>query len=294
MQTAPGKLPKDLGLRARPLQSRYLDQWGYKHSFLDSEHLEEEYRYTFTVLKSLLTTNSQHYSMFTPYSRTESRRRSRRSRRTAWYQGPLPEITRPLDDRRQRVAYRRLSLYVGLYSDFTNYFFIKFFHYVKALMNRKLMVEYDLFFNFREHRLFVTLHNNKGQNYFSLAVGIFLKFFKNKKSLRKNKTLRFLLAKYVRKLLILANIKNLYLHVRKTPILFQELLNLLLRPLIKPMVDPTNGRVINETAANHFDLNIIALIFSHSRSFATRKIRKKGRIKRKIRRRLFRLNNVLD
>lgn len=273
---------------------QYLEQWGYKHSFADTENLEEEHKFTYAVLKSIQSLATSHYTHFDKYTKAESNRRRRRSKVTPWSNGPVADARQPLNTRLQIVAYRRFSDYVNLYNEFTNYFYLKFFHYTKSFMNRKVLVTYSLFFNFRGSRLFITLNNSKSQNYFNLSVGIFLKFFKNKKSLRKNKALRFLMVKYLRKLLILANLKNIYFYVRKTPVLFQELLHLLLQPLIKPITDPVTGHIINETPDSFFDLNVIALIFSNSKSFATQKTRKKGRIKRKIRRRLFRLNNVLD
>jgi len=142
--------------------------------------------------------------------------------------------------------------------------------------------------------LFVNLQDARQRNYFSLTLGLFLKFFKNKKSLKKNKAFKFLMIKYLRKLLIVSGIRNIHFFVRKTPIFFQELLGLLTRPLVKPFMNPLNGALVLEEPGSFYNLNVISFIFQHNKSFATRKIRRKGRIKRKIRRRLYRSNRVSD
>ena len=84
------------------------------------------------------------------------------------------------------------------------------------------------------------LNSNK-RLYITLSVGLFLKFFQNKKSLKKNKLFKLLLAKYLRKLLIVSGIKNIYVYIKKTPLFVQEIFHLLTSPLVKPFFNPIKG-----------------------------------------------------
>jgi len=153
---------------------------------------------------------------------------------------------------------------------------------------------YKLYFNFRHNRFFISILNSKGRLYTSLSVGLFLKFFQNKKSLKKNKLFKLLLTKYLRKLLIITNIKNVYLYIKKTPTHIYEICNLLISPLPKPFFNPLKGVNVVESENKHHNFNIMYMFFQKTKSFTSMKVCRKGRLKRKIQKRIIKLNQTKD
>lgn len=163
--------------------------------------------------------------------------------------------------------------------------------------NKELAL-YKLYLTFTANRLFINLFNRDGvsRNYLSLSVGLFLKFFKNKKSFKKNKLIKVLLIKYLRKLLISSEIRNIFLYVKKTPVFFTELLKTLTTPVICPFVHPHTGKLYDDAKINSkisFP-NIKYLIFSKTKAYGYMKGHKRGRLKRKIMRRIIRTNRMPD
>lgn len=162
----------------------------------------------------------------------------------------------------------------------------------------KELVLYRLYLTFTANRLFVNLFNRSGtaRNYLSLSVGLFLKFFKNKKSFKKNKLVKMLLIKYLRKLLIVSEIRDIILYVKKTPVFFTELLKTLTTPVIHPFLNPHTGKVYDDNMMNSkisFP-NIKYLIFSKTKAYGYMKGPQKGRLKRKIMRRIIQTNRMPD
>ena len=152
-----------------------------------------------------------------------------------------------------------------------------------------------MFFKFKKGRFFVTLTNfNKKKNYLFLSTGMFIQYFQYKKSLRKNKVLKILIAKYLRKFFLILQIKYIALHFSSTPILLQEIILNLTNPLIKPLKNPITLKTIDEDQPFQFRFTFLYFFFQKSRNFGTFKLRRKGRVKRRIMRKLIKINNVLD
>lgn len=172
--------------------------------------------------------------------------------------------------------------------------FFKFFQFVQQYNINSKSSFYKIYFNFRVNRFFVSVVNSKGRVYTSLSVGLFLKFFQNKKSLKKNKLFKLLLAKYLRKLLIIADIKNVYLYIRRTPTHIHELCTLLTSPLQKAFFNPITGLEVSETSRKHHTLDIRYIFFNKIKSFTNMKVCRRGRLKRKIQRRIIKSNRITD
>ena len=171
-----------------------------------------------------------------------------------------------------------------------------FFLYIRNLSkNNSDLNIYKLYFTFTSNRLFINLLNFSGKNYTSLAVGLFLKFFKNKKSFKKNKLIKLLLVKYLRKLLIIAGVKNLYLYIQKKPLFFQELCKTLTTPLVNPFFNPITSLSITEnTTLKTQPFYIRYLFFKNTKPYNIMRLPRKGRLKRKIMRRIIRTNRISD
>lgn len=133
-----------------------------------------------------------------------------------------------------------------------------------------------------------------GKNYTSLSVGLFLKFFKNKKSFKKNKVIKLLLVKYLRKLLIVSGIKNIYLYIQKKPLFFQELCKTLTTPMVNSFVNPLTQLSLNENSNNKQPFFIRYLFFRQIKPYNLMKVCRRGRLKRKIMRRVIKMNRIPD
>ena len=167
---------------------------------------------------------------------------------------------------------------------------------IKSLNNTILFKKfYRLFFTFKKGRFFVNLTNfNKSKNYLFLSTGMFIQYFQYKKSLRKNKILKVLISKYLRKFLLILQLKYVSLHFSSTPIMLQEIILNLTTPLIKPLKNPLTLKVIDEDQSSQFRFIFLYFFFQKSKNFGTFKLRRKGRVKRRIIRKLIKINNVLD
>ena len=185
-------------------------------------------------------------------------------------------------------------------------FYLEFTHrvlhycriYVHFQRNFYSEVKYNLYLTFTANKLFINLVSNGGMkyNYFSLSVGLFLRFLNGKKALKKNKLIKLLLMKYVRKLLIVSEIRDLVIYTKRTPVFFSELCNVLLSPVIRPFVNPLTSFLYDDTQLNSAKPKVVVkkIFFYKPKSFGTMKAPLKGRLKRKIMRRIIRTNRICD
>jgi len=159
-------------------------------------------------------------------------------------------------------------------------------------------VRYNLYLTFTANRLFINLVSGGGMkhNYLSLSVGLFLKFLNGKKSLKKNKLIKILLMKYVRKLLIVSEIRDLTICTKRTPVFFTELCNALISPIIRPFRNPFTKFMYDDTRLNSgkAKLRVKTITFYQPKAFGLMKTPRKGRLKRKVMRRIIRTNRACD
>ena len=178
--------------------------------------------------------------------------------------------------------------------------------FVSPILNNLMLVKsfnktmlfkkfYRLFFTFKKGRFFVNLTNfNKTKNYLFLSTGMFIQYFQYKKSIRKNKILKVLISKYLRKFFLILQLKYVSLHFSSTPLMLQEIITNLTTPLIKPLKNPLTLKTIDEDQLSQFRFVFLFFFFQKSKNFGTFKLRRKGRVKRRIIRKLIKINNVLD
>jgi hypothetical protein len=150
-------------------------------------------------------------------------------------------------------------------------------------------------FKFLSSRLSVALvDNSTHKTYFFLSPGILLKYFNYKRSLKKNKAMKLLVMRFLRKLLLVLKLKNLTLYAKGLPLFFQPLLQMLYRSIAHPFMNPLTKTLITEIKKKPRDLNITEVIFTYSKPHGPIKLKKRGRIKRKVRRRIMKANRVID
>lgn len=160
---------------------------------------------------------------------------------------------------------------------------------------RKKKYFFNVFLMFKKRRLLLNLQDYNGNNFFFLAPGFFIKFFEKKKSLKNNKSLKILAAKYLRKLYLFIKIKYSIFHIKKAPAALLEFLSSLNSPIIHKFYDPFTNKLIEEKSSFKKPLvNASYFIFSKNIDFSDNKVQKKGRVKRKVTRKLILENSIPD
>lgn len=167
--------------------------------------------------------------------------------------------------------------------------------YIRSASNLPKTFKHLVNFRFKGAKLSLTLVDEKARStHFFLAPGLLLKYFGRRKSLKKTKTMKFLLMRFLRKVLILLKLRNIVLHFKGVPVLLESLLQMLYQPIAHPLKDPFRELEVIESVKQRYVLKISELIFTSPKPFGYLKPRKKGRIKRKIRRRIMRSTFVVD
>lgn len=102
------------------------------------------------------------------------------------------------------------------------------------------------------------------------------------------------MAKYLRKVFLLINLRSIDLFLVSAPTMLGEIIHYLFEPLQKPFTNPFTSRLIDETTFRYkfFYINYIYMLKTTPYNYL--KTKKKGRIKRKVLRRLVKLNEKVD
>ena len=173
--------------------------------------------------------------------------------------------------------------------------------YTRIHSAQRKVIEHVLRFRFNRSRIHVIFEDSKDhKTHFFTTPGLFIKYFQGKKSLKKNKALKYLMARFLRKILLVLNLESVGIITKGVLVHLEKLLTALFRPLSHPFLNPFTGSTINESDTNQTpkssrgNIGISSVTFLAPKPFSYQKIRKRGRIKRKIQRRLVRLNKVID
>lgn len=135
----------------------------------------------------------------------------------------------------------------------------------------------------------------KRRNYVSLLPGLLIKHLEGrKKGAKKLLTTKLLLVRFLRKILILSGIDHLTILVKSLPLHLPQLFNFLNKPLPHIIKDPLTGKLIDETGETFMRFKYYSLYFLNPKPYGYQKMKKKGRIKRKIRRKIIRSASVID
>ena len=184
-----------------------------------------------------------------------------------------------------------------------NIFFYKPFYfwwsrYIVKLWSKANIYKFQLKFKFKANKIVPTF-GTRLQLYFSASEGVFNSRLDRPKRFKKNKAIKFIMAKYLRKLLIVSNITWMILVIRNNPLFLNEILQLLNEPSVHKYLNPFSKKVINEFSKRSlrkphlFKFSYFHYIFSKFYGI-NRHPRPRGKVKRKIRRKLVRLVNKVD
>ena len=191
------------------------------------------------------------------------------------------------------------TLLTSLYSSFT--LFPQTDLYYKIHSAERKVIEHILRFRFNKSRLHIILEDSKvHQTHFFTTPGLFIRYFQGKKSLKKSKALKYLMARFLRKMLLVLNLESVGVITKGVPVHLDQLLTAIFKPLSHPFTNPLTGETINESDSTtrhkpkRGNVGISSITFLAPKPFSYQKTRKRGRIKRKIQRKLVRLNKVID
>ena len=157
----------------------------------------------------------------------------------------------------------------------------------------KLINPAILILNFKKARFFPSLTNLKGRLFSTMSLGMFSKFFNKGKSFIKNKSVFLLIAGFLRKLILFSRIKGAMLQVKRVPLYFKEILSALHDPVVSFYKNPFSDFIVNESDEKN-TFKFTSFMFINNKPYGKVKNKQKGRLKRKITKRLISINRMVD
>jgi hypothetical protein len=163
--------------------------------------------------------------------------------------------------------------------------------YLKLHAAEANIAEYTVRFRFNRSRLVVAFESSfEKEQYLFLSPGLFLKYFQRQKSLKKQNIMRVLMMRFLRKLLLSLRLK------------LEMLLKMIMTPLSYSFTNPINFKTIDDTEFAHKlrtrglnkTIDVDNITYLNPKPFGAQKLKKRGRIKRKIRRKLVQKCNIID
>ena len=135
---------------------------------------------------------------------------------------------------------------------------------------------------------------NQNHNYVSLSAGLVMSKFTTSKATKKALPSRFILMRFMRKLLLLLGIFNLSLVIKGLAFDIHLLVDYFQRKVPHVYYNPMSSSFINEETREGRFINVWSLSYKKIATFNKQKSRKKGRVKRKVFRKLSLKNNLVD
>jgi len=109
----------------------------------------------------------------------------------------------------------------------------------------------------------------------------------------KSKSMYLILASFLRKTLLFSSFTTLYLIISKTPIYLKEMMSTLNDPVVSIYRNPFSDDLVDEKAFQT-PFKFSMFLFLNTKAYGKIKVRKRGRLKRKITKRLVLLNRITD
>ena len=100
--------------------------------------------------------------------------------------------------------------------------------------------------------------------------------------------------RFLRKVCLIVNLKSVNLFLVSSPTMFTEMVNFLFEPLPKSFRNPFTSKIINESSYRYKFFRIKYIYILKNIPYNYLKTKKKGRIKRKVLRRLVKVNQRTD
>lgn len=174
-----------------------------------------------------------------------------------------------------------------IYYEFTVLFkkSLKFIDYITYILN----------LNFKRNRFFPQFKEKESQEtIFNNSLGITSKYFSKKKSYLRGKSSYLLSAAYIRRFLVSLGLTKLLLEVVKIPKYFKEIIRVVTSNTNVLYNHPFGKNITVNEKANPIEIGFSYVFFNNNKPYSVVKIKKKGRLKRKISKKVKLLNNILD
>nr|YP_010049558.1 hypothetical protein J6674_mgp26 [Strombidium cf. sulcatum]QPL15963.1 hypothetical protein [Strombidium cf. sulcatum] len=190
-----------------------------------------------------------------------------------------------------------LNLVLSNYTLYKDYYLYNRVPYLKKKITALGVFhsEKTLLLNFLRYRFFPTIHDfNSTKQYLYLSLGMVSWRFKQSKAFRKNKMVFLLLSNFLRKILLYSSIKRYMMVIRKIPIYFKEILNTLTSPTIAPYTHPFFKKKTVEERFYKNPFYFSHILFFNNKPYGSLKLKKRGRLKRKITKKIVSINRITD
>jgi hypothetical protein len=166
--------------------------------------------------------------------------------------------------------------------------------------NIKLDKPIILNMNFKRNKFFPTLNflmdklSNKQNTLMTLSLGLLNKNMGFKRSVKSSKQSYLRTSDFLKRTLIFMSPFTVTLRIKGIPKYLKDVLGKIFGRSDKAVVDPRTKNVISDSLVNSGSFNIDNVVFSKNYGYSDLKKKKKGKVKRKIAKRLMKLNNILD
>lgn len=167
----------------------------------------------------------------------------------------------------------------------------------KIKVVKKLDYEYSRYsfvLNFKKQRFFPHMYNILyKKTLFNSSLGIFSKNFSNKKSFLRSKASYLMSATFLRRILIYLRLPNIILKIIKIPKFLKDIMFTILSNSNALYTHPySKNLIIEKNIKTGFTFDLV--LFTNNKAYGPVKRKKRGRLKRKISKKLFLYNNILD
>lgn len=148
--------------------------------------------------------------------------------------------------------------------------------------------------NFKRKRFFPSIRTMNGNTLSFISLGMIASRYNRGKPFYRKKPIFIKVASLIRKLLIYTFLKNVHLFIRRSPVFLIDILMTIINPALSIYQNPlkTNQNINERMYTNGFFFS--KMFFFSTKPFGFMKTGKKGRLKRKIRRKVILKNRILD
>ena len=178
------------------------------------------------------------------------------------------------------------------------FFFLIYYDFMVVFKNNHKLANYITFIlnlNFKRNRFFPQFKEKESQEtIFNNSLGITSRYFSQKKSYLRGKSSYLLSAAYIRRFLVSLSLTKLLLEVVKIPKYFKEIVRVITSNTNVLYSHPFAKNITVNEKANPVEIGFSYIFFNNNKPYSVVKVKKKGRLKRKISKKVKLLNNILD
>ena len=198
--------------------------------------------------------------------------------------------------RKETLKYTFIWKKFSTFNFFMYKFFFPFIFFKGKLSSMESSIDaYTLNLNFKKNRFFPQLKDTFfKKTIFNNSLGIISKYFSLRKSFLRSKSSYLLTATYLRRLLVNINILKLRLEITKVPKYLKDIFRVLLASANVFYKNPLNNSHIVNEKVSPINFSFPYVFFTNNKSWGVIKRKKRGRLKRKISKKVILLNNILD